>query len=44
MHTIFDTAPLAPSDWWPVLALGIAVYTIIGTVKWIDNRRPSNRT
>jgi len=42
MNQIFDTAPLAASDWWPVIVLGIAIYTIIGSLKWIDNRRAAN--
>jgi calcium-translocating P-type ATPase len=43
MNTVFDTAPLAASQWWPVLALGVAIYAIIGALKWVDNRRPANR-
>jgi magnesium-transporting ATPase (P-type) len=43
MNTIFDTAPLAASDWWPILALGAAIYAIIGSLKWVDNHRPANR-
>ena len=43
MNQIFDTAPLAASDWWPVLALGVVIYVIIGALKWVDNRRPVNR-
>ena len=42
MNAIFDTAPLPPSDWWPVIALGVAIYAVIGAIKWVDNRRPSN--
>lgn len=42
MNSIFDTAPLALSDWWPVLALGVAIYFIIGTIKWVDNKRLGN--
>jgi len=43
MNQIFDTAPLAPSDWWPVIALGIAIYGLIGSLKWVDNRRPTKQ-
>ena len=42
MNAIFDTAPLQPADWWPVLALGIAIYVVIGAIKWVDNRRPAS--
>lgn len=42
MNTVFDTAPLPISAWWPVIALGIAIYTVIGAIKWVDNRRPAN--
>lgn len=42
MNAIFDTAPLPLDYWWPVLALGIAIYAVIGAIKWVDNRRPVN--
>jgi cation-transporting ATPase F len=42
MNAIFDTAPLQPADWWPVLALGVTIYVVIGAIKWVDNRRPAS--
>lgn len=42
MNSVFDTAPLTWSAWWPVIALGIAAYTLIGTLKWLDNRLRSS--
>jgi len=43
MNQIFDTAPLGLSDWWPVIALGVAIYGLIGALKWVDNRRPTGQ-
>ena len=33
MNTLFHTAPIAASEWLPVLAVGLVVYLVIGTEK-----------
>lgn len=44
MNEVFGTAPLPIDAWWPVVALGVAIYAVIGSMKWLDNRfRASTR-
>jgi len=39
MNSIFQSAPLAASAWWPIIALGFVINLVIGTIKWVENRR-----
>lgn len=43
MNEVFNTAPLAMEAWWPVIALGVAIYAVIGSLKWLDNRFREDR-
>jgi cation-transporting ATPase F len=43
MNSIFGSAPLAISAWWPVIALGLVTNLVIGAVKWIENQREPSR-
>jgi hypothetical protein len=39
MNSIFQSAPLAASSWWPIIALGFVINLLIGAIKWVENRR-----
>lgn len=39
MNSIFGSAPLAITAWWPVIALGLVTNVVIGAVKWVENQR-----
>ena len=39
MNSIFGSAPLAITAWWPVIALGLVTNLVIGAVKWVENQR-----
>ena len=39
MNSIFQSAPLAASAWWPIIALGLVINLVIGAIKWVENRR-----
>jgi hypothetical protein len=43
MNSIFGSAPLSISAWWPVIALGLVTNLVIGAVKWIENQREPAR-
>lgn len=38
MNTVFGSAPLSASDWWPVIATGLVMYVMIGALKWLENQ------
>lgn len=38
MHAAFQTFPIPVTDWAVVVALGFAVYAIVGAEKWITHR------
>jgi calcium-translocating P-type ATPase len=38
MNTVFGSAPLPLDAWWSVIATGVAMYVLIGGVKWIESR------
>ena len=38
MNAAFQSAPLTWSDWVAVVALGVAIYLVVGTEKWISAR------
>ena len=39
MNSVFGSAPLAITAWWPVIALGLVTNLVIGAVKWVENQR-----
>ena len=39
MNEIFGSAPLPLTAWWPVIALGVLISLVIGSVKWLENQR-----
>lgn len=38
MNAAFQSAPLTWSDWAAVVLLGVAIYLVVGTEKWISAR------
>jgi hypothetical protein len=38
MNTVFGSAPLPLDAWWSVIATGVAMYVLIGGVKWLEGR------
>lgn len=43
MNEVFGSAPLPLTAWWPVIALGVLISLVIGSVKWLENQRDNHR-
>ncbi|MEW7988087.1 MAG: cation transporting ATPase C-terminal domain-containing protein, partial [Candidatus Thiodiazotropha sp.] len=38
MNLLFGTAPIGPVEWGLILGGGLAIYTVVGTEKWLRRR------